>query len=97
MTGEVRAQTEAHPGDLLAVICADHRVKEMASAGVAQWARLVAASGARGLEFDASVVVGPQEIVAARPSGERDVYVALTRATRRLCTIAVHAASRDAL
>ncbi|WP_407698802.1 HelD family protein [Streptomyces acidicola] len=96
VTEELRAQTEAHPGELLAVICADHRVKEMASAGVAQWARLVPASEARGLEFDASVVVGPQEIIAARPSGERDLYVALTRATKRLCTIAVHTASQHA-
>ncbi|MEU6432487.1 hypothetical protein ABZ860_41835 [Microbispora sp. NPDC046973] len=52
------------------------------------------ASEARGLEFDASVVVGPEEIVAARPSGERDLYVALTRATKRLCMIAVHPASQ---
>ncbi|RGA06391.1 ATP-dependent DNA helicase [Microbispora triticiradicis] len=87
---ELRAQAAAHPGELLAVICADDRVEELASAGVAQWARLVPASEARGLEFDAIVVVGPEEIVAARPSGERDLYVALTRATRRLCTIAVH-------
>ncbi|MDF5757367.1 AAA family ATPase [Spongiactinospora sp. TRM90649] len=91
---ELRAQSAAHPGELLAVICADDRVKEMASAGVAQWARLVPASEARGLEFDAIVIVSPEEIVAARPSGERDLYVALTRATKRVCTIAVHAAGR---
>ncbi|MFJ8035794.1 ATP-binding domain-containing protein [Streptomyces sp. NPDC096032] len=60
------------------------------SAFAAQWARLVPASEARGLEFDAIVVVGPEEIAAARPSGERDLYVALTRATKRLCTITVH-------
>ncbi|WP_327045785.1 hypothetical protein OG320_29590 [Microbispora sp. NBC_01189] len=88
---ELRAQAAAHPGELLAVICADDRVKEMASAGADQWARLVPASEARGLEFDAIVVVGPEEIVAARPSGERDLYVALTRATKRLCTIATSA------
>ncbi|MFB7461363.1 HelD family protein [Streptomyces sp. NPDC056188] len=93
---EVRAQAAAHPGELLAVICADDRVKEMAFAGVAQWARLVPASEARGLEFDACVVIGPEEIVTGRPSGERDLYVALTRATRRLCTITVHAAPQHA-
>ncbi|MER8070737.1 AAA family ATPase [Streptomyces sp. NPDC094034] len=96
VTEELRAQAAAHPGELLAVICADARVKDMASAGVARWARLVPASEARGLEFDASVVVGPEEIVAARPSGERDLYVALTRATKRLCTITVHPVSQRA-
>ncbi|MFE2531564.1 HelD family protein [Streptomyces sp. NPDC059371] len=90
---ELRAQTEAHPSELLAVICADDRVEELASAGVARWARLVPASEARGLEFDAVVIVAPEEIATARPSGERDLYVALTRATKRLCTIAVDATS----
>lgn len=47
------------------------------------------ASQARGLEFDATVVVDPDGITAARPGGERDLYVALTRATKRLCTITV--------
>ncbi|MFB7334127.1 HelD family protein [Streptomyces adustus] len=89
VTGELRAQAAAHPGDLLALICADARVADMASAGVARWARLVPASEARGLEFDATVVVDPEEIATARPSGERDLYVALTRATKRLCTITV--------
>ncbi|MCL7379800.1 AAA family ATPase [Streptomyces sp. 35G-GA-8] len=92
VAGELRAQAAAHPGDLLVVICADARLDDMASAGVTQWARLMPASEARGLEFDASVVVGPQEIIEARPSGERDLYVALTRATKRLCLIAVQRA-----
>ncbi|MEU8976026.1 ATP-dependent DNA helicase [Streptomyces monashensis] len=96
VTEELRAQTAAHPDELLAVICADVRIKDMASAGAAQWARLVPASEARGLEFDAIVVVDPEEIAAARPSGERDLYVALTRATKRLCTIAVHPVSQRA-
>ncbi|MFE2749102.1 hypothetical protein ACFXKX_33005 [Streptomyces scopuliridis] len=41
---ELRAQAAAHPGDLLAVICADARLDDMASAGVTPWARLVPAS-----------------------------------------------------
>ncbi|MFB7241876.1 hypothetical protein ACFCYX_05300, partial [Streptomyces populi] len=92
VAGELQAQAEAHPGELLAVICADGRVEELASAGVAGWARLVPASEARGLEFDEVLIVAPEEIAAARPSGERDLYVALTRATKRLCTIAVRPA-----
>ncbi|MEV7087584.1 ATP-dependent DNA helicase [Streptomyces sp. NPDC093085] len=87
---ELRAEAAAHPGDLLAVVCADSRLDGMASAGLARWARLVPVSEVRGLEFDACVVVAPQEIAGARPGGERDLYVALTRATKRLCLVAVH-------
>ncbi|RZQ65693.1 ATP-binding domain-containing protein [Amycolatopsis suaedae] len=38
----------------------------------------------KGLEFDAVVVVAPDEIVAESPQGLNDLYVALTRATQRL-------------
>jgi DNA helicase IV len=40
--------------------------------------------GAKGLEFDAVVVVEPAAIVAERRNGLRSLYVALTRTTRRL-------------
>jgi hypothetical protein len=39
---------------------------------------------AKGLEFDSVVVVDPAGIVAASPRGRADLYVALTRTTRRL-------------
>ena len=39
---------------------------------------------ARGLEFDSVVVVDPAAILAASPRGRSDLYVALTRATKRL-------------
>ncbi|MFJ4593718.1 MULTISPECIES: HelD family protein [unclassified Kitasatospora] len=84
---ELRAQTAAHHGDLLAVVCADARLPELEAAGLPGHVRLVPASEARGLEFDAVLVVDPDQITAARPAGERDLYVALTRATRRLCVI----------
>ena len=42
---------------------------------------------AKGLEFDAVVVVEPQRILAAGPHGAADLYVALTRATRRLAIL----------
>ncbi|MGW1463376.1 HelD family protein [Streptomyces sp. NPDC002308] len=86
---ELRAQGTAHPGELLGVVCADTRVGELTARGVARHARIVPASEARGLEFDGVVVVDPEEIIAARPGGERDLYVAQTRATKRLCTITV--------
>jgi hypothetical protein len=39
---------------------------------------------AKGLEFDAGVVVDPAAILAAGPRGANDLYVALTRTTARL-------------
>ncbi|MEU4511841.1 ATP-binding domain-containing protein [Nonomuraea wenchangensis] len=39
---------------------------------------------AKGLEFDAVVVVDPAGILEQSPMGGRDLYVAVTRATRRL-------------
>ena len=38
----------------------------------------------KGLEFDAVLVVEPERILAAGPRGAAELYVALTRATRRL-------------
>jgi hypothetical protein len=70
-------------------------VGELTAWGVGQHARIVPASEARGLEFDGVVVMNPEEIIAARPGGERDLYVALTRATKRLCTITAHPVPAD--
>ncbi|MCT2583859.1 AAA family ATPase [Actinophytocola sp. S1-96] len=39
---------------------------------------------AKGLEYDVVIIVEPQRILAAEPSGPADLYVALTRATQRL-------------
>ncbi|WP_433351532.1 HelD family protein [Microtetraspora malaysiensis] len=41
----------------------------------------------KGLEFDAVVVVHPAEILAQSPKGGQDLYVATTRATRRLTVL----------
>ncbi|WP_041449606.1 HelD family protein [Amycolatopsis mediterranei] len=41
----------------------------------------------KGLEFDSVVLVAPDEVVAGSPRGLNDLYVALTRATRRLGVI----------
>jgi hypothetical protein len=45
---------------------------------------LMTAAEAKGLEFDAVLVVEPTEIVAAHTRGVNDLYVALTRATKSL-------------
>ncbi|RZT86501.1 DNA helicase IV [Pseudonocardia sediminis] len=44
-------------------------------------------SDAKGLEFDAVVLVEPAEILEESPRGLNDLYVALTRATRRLAVL----------
>ncbi|MFB6894660.1 HelD family protein [Kitasatospora sp. NPDC056327] len=87
LLGELREQAAAHPGELIGVVCPDASVPALTAAGVPEHARLVPASEARGLEFDTTVVVDPDGIAGARPGGDRDLYVALTRATKRLCTI----------
>jgi len=42
---------------------------------------------AKGLEFDAVVLVDPATIMTESPRGLNDLYVALTRTTRRLCVV----------
>ncbi len=42
---------------------------------------------AKGLEFDAVVLVDPAAIVAESPRGLNDLYVAITRTTHRLCIV----------
>ena len=42
---------------------------------------------AKGLEYDAALVVAPDEIVDEAPGGPRVLYVALTRPTRLLVTL----------
>ncbi|WP_249360494.1 ATP-binding domain-containing protein [Promicromonospora citrea] len=57
------------------------------AANAAGEVRVVPVSQVRGLEFDAVVVADPDGITRARPGGERDLYVALTRPTRRLVVV----------
>lgn len=42
---------------------------------------------AKGLEFDSVIVVDPSGILAESPKGGQDLYVAMTRATRRLTIV----------
>jgi DNA helicase IV len=52
--------------------------------------RVVGSLDAKGLEYDAVVVVAPERMIAeaATPAaGRRSVYVALTRATQRLTVV----------
>ncbi|CAL9386508.1 hypothetical protein SUDANB121_01177 [Nocardiopsis dassonvillei] len=87
----VEAEREETGGGKVAVITADDRIAAVRAAlpGAAraedleQDAVALTATEAKGLEFDAVVVVDPDALLAA-PRGANDLYVALTRATRRL-------------
>ena len=49
--------------------------------------RVVGSLEAKGLEYDAVVVVCPEDLIAESPTGRRALYVALTRATQRLSVV----------
>ncbi|QES48488.1 helicase [Streptomyces venezuelae] len=51
---------------------------------------------AKGLEYDATVVVSPAEIAAESPAGLRVLYVALTRATQQLTVVSAASDAPDA-
>ncbi|MCA0251467.1 MAG: AAA family ATPase [Actinobacteria bacterium] len=53
-------------------------------AGVGDRLTVIEPLAAKGLEYDAVIVLSPDEIVAESPGGERVLYVALTRPTQRL-------------
>ncbi|MGH3646526.1 MAG: ATP-binding domain-containing protein, partial [Micromonosporaceae bacterium] len=98
LTRAVVAETAELGDGRLAVIVPAGRAPELASAVVAAVPDAVAGDDpelrsqvvlltvrqAKGLEFDTVVVVDPAGIVAESPRGRSDLYVALTRATRRL-------------
>lgn len=102
---EAAAAGREVPGGLVGVVAADPAVAGIEAAltraadgsptdgGAGSGVRVVPVSQSRGLEFDAVVVADPGGILAARPCGERDLYVALTRATT---TLTVVEAGRDA-
>jgi DNA helicase IV len=87
VVAEARAEAASDPEALVAVVAADAAVAEIAAALDDTGVRVVPVSQVRGLEFDTVVVADPEGIRNARPGGERDLYVALTRPTRRLVIV----------
>ncbi len=97
----VATEAEAVGNGNLAVICRAQAVgptsEALASAGVAHGrateagldhqVTVVPVGLVKGLELDAVVVVEPSDIVAGEPQGHRALYVALTRATKRLAIV----------
>jgi len=98
---DLLAELRAVPGSI-GIVCADADVPEvsglLAAAGVPAGAlsddgadvppvAIVPATLAKGLEFDAVVVVDPAAIVAAEPRGLHRLYVVLTRAVSTLVVL----------
>lgn len=95
----VTAELSAADGGTVAVLCPAERVAQLrdALAGVPDQDRLsiLPVHRAKGLEFDAVVLVCPDEIVAGSARGWRDLYVAATRPTQRLGIVHTAAVSPD--
>lgn len=81
--GLVDHELASHPGQLVGVICPTENVSALRDA-LNEKATVVAALDVRGLELDTTILVDPVAIRASRTAGARDLYVAMTRATRRL-------------
>lgn len=85
----VAQQTADHPSELIGVIAPATETTRLATALDGTSAVIVASSEARGLEFDTVFVIDPVGIESARKGGIRDLYVAITRATKRVTTLRV--------
>ncbi|GAB4053490.1 HelD family protein [Catellatospora paridis] len=74
------------------VITPDARIRDRITARLSEWdterLRVVTALAAKGMEYDAVVLVEPGLVDAGTDAGRRTLYVALSRATQRLTTIA---------
>ncbi|MFF5635127.1 HelD family protein [Streptomyces sp. NPDC012825] len=84
--GRLLEQVEGTVGVVVAM-----RRREEAARWLAELGDRVVALGsleAKGLEYDATVVVSPAEIADESPAGLRVLYVALTRATQQLTVVA---------
>ncbi|MDQ6909221.1 MAG: AAA family ATPase [Actinomycetota bacterium] len=92
-TAAARAELATVASGRVAVIAPEALVAELRAAlgapdagarALEQPLAVYSVGSAKGLEFDAVVVVEPAAIVAERRNGMRALYVALTRTTRRL-------------
>ncbi|MFC4086130.1 HelD family protein [Amycolatopsis samaneae] len=89
LPGLVTAELSAVDGGTVAVLTPAARLDEVRALldGAGDRVSVLTVERAKGLEFDAVLLLAPDEIVADSPRGLNDLYVALTRATRRLGVI----------
>jgi DNA helicase IV len=91
LVGLVRREAELIGAGRVAVIAPTEQVSEIAAAlnlaagpDLDAPVAVLAPDQAKGLEFDSVIIVDPAGIEDASPRGRADLYVALTRTTRRL-------------
>lgn len=72
---------------VIASLAGVSRVRAWVAEIAADRLRVVDSMSAKGLEYDAVVVVEPTELVTESMTGPRTLYVALTRATQRLTVV----------
>lgn len=76
-----------HPDERVGIVATTERTLELENTDWASAVTIVSAPDARGLEFDTVIIIDPTGIQNASEAGERDLYVAQTRATKRLVTV----------
>ncbi|MFF1559237.1 HelD family protein [Streptomyces sp. NPDC058279] len=94
---ETRRLLEQVDGTVGVVVAMDRRAE--AAGWLAELGGRAVALGsleAKGLEYDATVVVSPAEIAEESPAGLRVLYVALTRATQQLTVVSTARDTPDA-
>lgn len=87
LSGLIAQVTQEHPGELIGVIATSGRSLALETEVHDAGATMVAAPDARGLEFDTVIIVDPSGIRTTGDAGARDLYVAQTRATKRLVSL----------
>lgn len=80
---------DEHPGELIGVVASAARADRLGERIAEAEATVIAAPDARGLEFDTVVIIDPDGIRSVGDAGLRDLYVAQTRATKRLVILEV--------
>ncbi|WP_327140812.1 HelD family protein [Nocardia sp. NBC_01327] len=80
--GRLVAAEAEHPGTTAVIVPHDTAAKLAHLADDS--ARVLTVHEVKGLEFDAVILVEPQQILDESPRGMNDLYVALTRSTQRL-------------
>lgn len=83
--GELVAAEEQRPGTT--AVLAPHATAAEYAELAGDSVRVLTVSEVKGLEFDAVILVEPQDILDESPRGLNDLYVALTRATQRLSVV----------
>lgn len=75
----------------------DAAERDRLGAGLPERVQVLDVLEAKGLEFDAAVIVAPETVAAQSPRGLRVLYVAVSRATQRLTVLTADPGWRDAL